>query len=124
MGKFTELEVWNLAKDLAVKIIDITENGKLAKKLGLKDQIQRAALSIPSNIAEGDESGTLLNSIRYFRIAKASSAELRTQLEIYKETTLIEEDDFFYLNQLSELISAKLERLIQARQKRIKTNHD
>lgn len=120
MGKFTELEVWKLSKALAVDMINISSNGKLSKNYGLKDQMQRAAISIPSNIAEGEESGSIQNSIRYFRIAKGSSAELRTQLIISKETGLITPDEFNNLYKSSEIISSKLERLIQARQRRIK----
>ena len=55
MGNFEELKVWKKSKDLSVYIYKLTDNGKLAKDYGLKDQIRRAAVSIPSNIAEGDE---------------------------------------------------------------------
>ena len=59
MGNFRKLRVWQLSKDLAVNIYKITQKQPFTKDYGLKDQIQRSAVSIPSNIAEGDESGTL-----------------------------------------------------------------
>ena len=53
MGKFQELKVWQRSKDLAVYIYKITTEGKFSKDFGLRDQIRRAAVSVPSNIAEG-----------------------------------------------------------------------
>ena len=58
MGNFRKLIVWNKAKELAVKIYDLAKKQSLSKDFGLKDQIQRASVSIPANIAEGDELGT------------------------------------------------------------------
>ena len=55
MGRFQDLKVWQRAKDLAVYIYKITAYGKFVKDYGLRDQIRRAAVSISSNIAEGDE---------------------------------------------------------------------
>lgn len=78
MGKFRELKVWQRGKDLAVSIYRITNQESFVKDHGLKDQIRRAAVSIPSNIAEGDELGTNKQAIRYFYTAKGSSAEVLT----------------------------------------------
>jgi four helix bundle protein len=58
MGNFHKLRVWQLAKELAVRIYKLTATATLLKDYGLKDQIQRSAVSIPANIAEGDELGT------------------------------------------------------------------
>jgi four helix bundle protein len=49
MGKFKELKVWQRAKDLAVYIYKVTADGRFAKDFGLRDQLRRAAVSIPSN---------------------------------------------------------------------------
>lgn len=49
MGKFQELKVWKRAKDLAVSIYKLTGHGTFSKDYGLRDQIRRAAVSIPSN---------------------------------------------------------------------------
>ncbi len=85
MGNFQELRVWQLAKELAVRIYKLTQTLSFSKDFGLKDQIQRSAVSVPSNIAEGDELETDKQSIRHFYIAKGSSAELLTQLIIAEE---------------------------------------
>ena len=58
MGKFCELKVWQRAKALAVYIYEETSSGEFSKDFGLKDQIRRAAVSVASNIAEGDELDT------------------------------------------------------------------
>ena len=67
MGKFRKLKVWQRGKDLAVSIYKTTGGGPFAKDFGLRDQIRRAAVSIPSNIAEGDELGTDKQGIRQNR---------------------------------------------------------
>ena len=84
MGKkgFKDLVVWQKAKDLAVQIYRLSENGALGRDFGLRDQIRRSAVSVASNLAEGDERGTDKEAIRYFYIAKGSLAELRTQVQI------------------------------------------
>lgn len=56
MGNYEDIRVWQLSKELAVRIYKAVENSESLKRdFGLKDQIQRSAVSIPSNIAEGDE---------------------------------------------------------------------
>ena len=117
MGRkgFQDLIVWQKAKNLAVKIYGLTKSIKFEKDYGLRDQIQRSAVSISSNIAEGDESGTNKSSTRYFYIAKASIAELQTQLIIANEIGYIEnETKNTLLNDCSH-ISIMLNKLIKIR---------
>jgi len=68
MGKkgFRDLVVWQKAKDLAVKIHQLSENGALGRDFGLCDQIRRSAVSIASNLAEGDERDTDKEAVRFF----------------------------------------------------------
>lgn len=95
MGKgFEELKVWQKAKDLAVLIYKITSEGKIAKDFSLRDQMRRSAISIPSNIAEGDERDTDKESVRFFYISKGSLAELRTQIRIALEVGFLDKDEF------------------------------
>ena len=115
MGDFQKLDVWQLAKDLAVYIYKVTNKGAFAKDYGLRDQIRRAAVSIPSNIAEGDESGTNKQSIRYFYIAKGSSAEVITQTIISSEIDYISNEEKEKIITQCELISKKLYSLIKYR---------
>ena len=74
---FESLEVWKRASRLAVRLYQALTN---CRDYGLKDQMTRAAVSIPSNIAEGYERGTNKEFLRYLNIAKGSASELRTQL--------------------------------------------
>ena len=85
MGKFQDLKVWQRAKDLAVSMHKLTGEGPFGKDWALRDQIRRAAVSIPSNIAEGDELGTDRQAIKFFYTAKGSAAEVLTQTIIAQE---------------------------------------
>ena len=87
---FEDIEAWKRGCRLAVKIYEISQEGTLAKDFGLRDQIRRAAVSIPSNIAEGFERESKAEFKRYLLIAKGSCGELRTQLFIAKAINAIE----------------------------------
>ncbi len=117
MGKFEELNVWKNAKELAVLIYKLTAEGKLSKDFGLRDQIRRSAVSIPSNIAEGDELRTNKQSIQFFYISKGSAAELYTQLTIAFEIGYLDKDLFSELIEKCRAISAMLSKLIEVRSK-------
>ncbi len=117
MGNFRELKVWQRAKDFAVYIYKLTGSGAFLKDYGLRDQIRRAAVSIPSNIAEGDDSGTDKQSIKYFYIAKGSCAEALTQAIIAYEIQYINKTDFEYTQNECQGISGMLTKLIQSRSK-------
>ena len=117
MGNYEDIKVWQLSKDLAIKVYKAVENSEsLRKDFGLKDQIQRSAVSIPSNIAEGDELRTIKNGIRHFYIAKGSCAELITQLMIIKEIGKLDSNLCDELISQAKHIARALHRLILARQ--------
>jgi four helix bundle protein len=82
VSRFEDLAVWQEGCDLAVQIYRLSREGKLAKDYGLRDQMTKSAVSIPSNIAEGKERETAPELIRYLYIAKGSTGELQTQLYI------------------------------------------
>jgi len=115
MGDFTKLKVWKLAKDLTVEIYKLTNHPKWKNDFRFISQIRSAALSVPSNIAEGDESGTNKNSVRYFYIAKGSTAEVITQLIVAKDIGYVEETKFNELLDKYNQLSAMLRNLIKAR---------
>jgi four helix bundle protein len=115
MGNFQKLRVWQSAKDLAVKIYKLTQSPVLVKDFGFKDQIQRSAVSIPSNIAEGDELDTNKQSIHFFYIAKGSAAELLTQLIIGQEIGYSNKKEADLLINDCKLISVMLTKLIRTR---------
>lgn len=115
MGKFQNLRVWQLAKDLAVRIYKIAKGTSLSKDYGLRDQIQRSAASIASNMAEGDDSGSDKRSIHHFHIAKGSSAELITQIIIANEIGYINDRIRVEISDECDKICAMLAIHIKAR---------
>lgn len=115
MGKFKGLKVWQKGKELAVFIYKITNDGIFSRDYGFKDQIRRAAVSISSNIAEGDERQSNKESIRFFYIAKGSSAEVLTQAMIAYEIGYIGNTIFKEIEKKCTEISSMLSNLIKAR---------
>lgn len=115
MGKFKELRVWNDAMDLTVKIYEITRALPFKRDFALCNQIQKAATSIASNIAEGDERGTNRESVHFFNIAKGSTAEVITQLNIAFRIGYIDEPTLLSLENQADKILASLKNLIKSR---------
>lgn len=115
MGNFQELAVWKRSKELAVYIYCNTSVGIFSKDRCLRDQIRRAVVSIPSNIAEGDEYGSNKQSVRFLNIAKGSSAEVLTQAIIAYEVGYLTNDQVGHIKQECKAISGMLAKLIQVR---------
>ena len=122
MGKkgFKDLVVWQKAKDLAVQIYRLSENGALGRDFGLRDQIRRSAVSVASNLAEGDERGTDKEAIRYFYIAKGSLAELRTQVQIACEAGHLKKVHYESLDVEYETLANMIGSLIRVRRRSIR----
>jgi four helix bundle protein len=110
--KFEDLEVWKEAMRLTSEIYN---NFKTLSDYGFRDQIQRAAVSIPSNIAEGYERNSNKEFIQFLFIAKGSCGELRTQLYLSINLKYINNADGLGLIEHSRKISAMLYKLIQIR---------
>lgn len=120
MGNYNKMKVWKDSKELAIKIYQLTNKGKFINDYSFRDQIRRSAISVPSNIAEGEESGSEKSSVRYFNIANASLAELRTQIEIAKEIGYIRETDFLIFDKSMEILSRRIMKLLQFRQMKLR----
>jgi len=116
---FKGLKVWQIAKELAVGIYKISNKSALGNDFGLRDQMRRSAVSVPSNLAEGDERDTDKDSIRFFYIAKGSLAEVRTQLQIAFEVGYIAEDRFKSFDQEYKNLGRMIGALIKARKSSI-----
>jgi four helix bundle protein len=110
--RFEEIEAWQTARQLTKLIYSVTDEGKLARDFGLKDQIRRASVSVMSNIAEGFESQTQALFIRYLGIAKASAGEVRSQLYISRDLNYLTEEQFSNLIQMAEKTSRQISRFI------------
>ena len=94
MSKFEELIAWQKARELAKQIYIVTKQGEFNRDFGLRDQIQRASVSVMSNIAEGFERGSPADFHRFLVIAKASCAEVRSQLYLSLDIGYLQKDDF------------------------------
>jgi len=115
VGNYRELKVWQKGRDLAIRVYQLTSAGEFQKDFGLRDQIRRAAVSIASNIAEGDELDTDNQSGRHFFIAKGSVAEVCTQAEIACAIGYLSPSDFQALEAECGSLAGMLTRLIQSR---------
>jgi four helix bundle protein len=80
MGTHKDLEVWNISMDFVVDIYKLTQNFPEEEKFGLVSQMRRAAVSVPSNIAEGAGRKSNKENLHFLYIALASLTELDTQL--------------------------------------------
>lgn len=78
--RFEDLPVWNAAIDLAVEIYALTDSIYFRRRRSLKDQIERAAVSVSNNIAEGFERGTNNELLAFLYIARGSAGEVRSML--------------------------------------------
>jgi four helix bundle protein len=77
-NRFEELRVWKDAIELAVRIFDLTSRDEFKGYYGLKDQLERAGVSVSNNIAEGLERGTTQETLTFLYISKGSSGEVRS----------------------------------------------
>jgi four helix bundle protein len=99
--KFEDLLAWQKARELTQDVYHATREGTFARDYGLSSQIQRAAVSIMSNIAEGFERGNPREFHQYLSIAKASCAEVRSQLYVALDTGYLDEHRFSKLMSLA-----------------------
>jgi four helix bundle protein len=103
--RFEDLIAWQRARQLTADIYRLTANGSFARDFGLRDQIQRAAVSVMSNVAEGFDRGSRAEFHQFLVIAKASCAEVRSQLYVALDIGHINEADFNRLRDLTEEVS-------------------
>ncbi len=78
--RFEDLKFWQKARELANLVYDLTNHSKFARDFKLRDQIQDAAGSVMHNIAEGCDSGTDPEFIRFLKMARRSCSEVQSQL--------------------------------------------
>lgn len=99
IDRFEELEVWKTSMALCSEIYKLTNSEFFSKDFGLKDQIRRSAVSIPSNISEGYERDSKRQFLYFLVIAKGSCGELRTQLMIARNLNYLDEKEFVKINE-------------------------
>ena len=114
-GGYRSLEVWQRSRALAIDVFRQTQHGLLSREWGLRDQMRRAAVSAPSNIAEGTERGSNRDCARFLWVAKGSLAELATQADIADSVGLLDSATASQWQDECRRLSGMLRRLIDAR---------
>ena len=112
--KYEDLIVWQKAMDLAVEVYKLTKLLPDDETYVLTGQMRRAAVSIPSNIAEGQERNTTKDFIRYLYIAKGSKGELETQISLCIRLELLTQAQIAAAKDLLNEIGKMLNALIQS----------
>ena len=92
MGTHKDLDVWKLSILLVTNIYEITKDFPKEEQFGIVSQMRRAAVSIPSNLAEGAARDSIKEYIRFIQIGMGSLSELDTQLIISKELGYLKSD--------------------------------
>ena len=109
---YKDLTVWQKAMDLVDEIYTITEYFPQSQKFSLVDQMQRAAVSIPSNIAEGSRRSSRDSYSYFLHVAYSSGAELETQLEISRRRNYCIEERYEKTSNLLSEVMKMLNRIV------------
>ena len=116
---YRELLVWQRAMQLVYQTYHVVKLLPKEEQFGLSEQMRRAAVSIPSNIAEGQARNSTREFIKFLSIAKGSNAELQTQSEICVGLGYVQQSDIQELQDCSEEVGKMLNGLLQ----KLTTNH-
>ncbi len=115
---YRDLEVWQKAMDLVVECYRITRNFPKSETYGLASQLQRSAVSIPANIAEGQARQHTKEYLHHLSIAYGSLAELETHLQIAKRLSYLDTDSFDQLMDNASAVGRMLNGLRKALEKK------
>jgi four helix bundle protein len=110
---FRDLSVWQKSMDLVVQVYERTEQFPRSEMFGLTSQVRRAAVSIPSNIAEGKAVGGLTYP-RHIKVAIGSEAELQTQIELAQRLKMLSEAEAITLLQHTSEVGRMLAGLLRS----------
>lgn len=113
MKSHKDLDVWKLSIELVTKVYKITQEFPEEEKYGLTSQIRRAAVSVPSNIAEGAARGSDKDFVRFLYFSLGSIMELETQFIIAKNLKYINNNTFEEVDSEIERIGKMLNGLIK-----------
>jgi len=111
-GMFDKLKVWELAHHLALDVYKLTANFPAVERYGLMSQIRRAAVAIPTNIAEGNARGSRREYLQYCHIARASVAEVEYLLRLCLDLGLIKANEYAALSERYGQVGRMLQGLI------------
>lgn len=122
--KYQNLKVWEKATQLALEVYALTNRFPKEELYGLSSQVRRAAVSIPSNIAEGSERKSDKDFIRFLRMASASLAEVETQLYIAMKLSYVDASAYDELLQSSAEIGKMIHGLMTGLEARMPPSGD
>lgn len=112
---FEDLRVWQQGIELVKQVYVISREGELSRDFGLKDQLRRASVSIPTNIAEGYERRFRKEYIQFLNIAKGSTGEVRSLLRVAFEVGFLTQSQHEVLHkqalELSRMLAAQIQAL-------------
>lgn len=111
-NSYKTLFVWNASVDLAVTVIDYTEELIARRRFGLARQLEKSSTSVPSNIAEGTGRNTLKARRYFLDVARGSLYELETQLEICRRARLLDNQRFEEMRVRMAKIGAGITRML------------
>lgn len=114
--RFEDIPVWKAARELVKNVYMATRQAKFSRDAGLCDQIQRASVSITSNIAEGHERGTTPDLIQFLFYAKGSCGEVRSQLYNAEDVGYLSASQGVQLREASADISRQIHAWITSMQ--------
>ena len=116
--RFEDLPVWNEAIELAVEVFALTSRPQFNSHLSLKDQIERSAVSVSNNIAEGFERGTNNELLAFIYIARGSAGEVRSMLCLFERLPFLQEliSEIKFLKKGAESCSRQLKAWAQSLQ--------
>jgi four helix bundle protein len=117
MNQFYKLEVWQRARIFCKQIYTITKNYPSSENFGLINQMKRAAVSIPSNIAEGSGRKSKNEFLYFLNVSNGSAFELETQINISKDLEYISDESEENLLKELHIIQNMLYKLIDSMQK-------
>jgi four helix bundle protein len=103
--RFEDLIAWQKARQLTAEIYRVSAQCDFSKDFGLKDQIRRAAVSVMSNVAEGFDRGSRGEFHQFLVVAKASCAEVRSQLYVALDVGYIDQETFDTVNSSTSELS-------------------
>jgi four helix bundle protein len=119
---YRDLRVWQAALDLVTRVYEITRGFPKHEVYALCSQMQRAAVSIPSNVAEGHEREHIKEYLHHLSMAQASLAELETQLEISLRLGYVQAERFNRLFEFTQSLARQLRALRNSLSKSQMTN--
>lgn len=117
--KYRDLEVWQKAMELVTKVYGCTQRFPREEMYGLTNQVRRAAVSVPSNIAEGQGRRTTREFLHHLSIARGSLAEVDTQVEIAERLGFLTKEQAEEIGQVLTSVAKLTNALISALERKL-----